>query len=290
MVGASRSRWTRSAARSGYIVLHIVDLRTGHDLHIPSVQLAHPLSPFQPEAVLERLVKQRWPGSVVFLPTWSGRRTVAASLTAAATTSRSGGARGSSRSRVTAAAGDCSERARRTPSTRRGRRTASRSCSNVAPTGRGRAVGHDDSGQACPLVDLCRRARRLGRRLVARDAATPDWSPDGAMIAFDSPEGVRLVSPFGVDLTSPARRISPPGVPVVVARRRADRRRNHQRHRSRRHGNVEPVDGDRVDGRHVPGPRPPGVVPGPRAAGRRRDETIRPEVPFLPVTRSDFRR
>jgi dipeptidyl aminopeptidase/acylaminoacyl peptidase len=51
-----------------------------------------------------------------------------------------------------------------------------------------------------------------GRRLLARDAASPDWSPDGSTIAYETPHGVKLISPQGLDLT-PAGGIAPAATP-----------------------------------------------------------------------------
>jgi Tol biopolymer transport system component len=49
-----------------------------------------------------------------------------------------------------------------------------------------------------------------GRRLLSRDAASPSWSWDGSLIAYDSTDGVRLITPDGV--RSPE--IGPKGPPA----------------------------------------------------------------------------
>ena len=52
-----------------------------------------------------------------------------------------------------------------------------------------------------------------GRRLVAPHGSAPAWSPDGSTIAYESPTGVRLVTPAGVDVT-PQGRFAPEGLPA----------------------------------------------------------------------------
>src|SRR5262249_31878935 len=42
---------------SASVGLHIVDLRTGRDVHLPRLKLAHPLSPTQPKSVMRRELK-----------------------------------------------------------------------------------------------------------------------------------------------------------------------------------------------------------------------------------------
>jgi dipeptidyl aminopeptidase/acylaminoacyl peptidase len=54
------------------------------------------------------------------------------------------------------------------------------------------------------------------RVLVARHASLPDWSPDGKTIAYRSPDGIKLVTPAGVDVTphrirGPHARTAPKG-------------------------------------------------------------------------------
>jgi Tol biopolymer transport system component len=50
------------------------------------------------------------------------------------------------------------------------------------------------------------------RRLIARNGTAPSWSPDGHTIAYESPRSVRLVTPAGVDVT-PRPSFAPKGLP-----------------------------------------------------------------------------
>jgi Tol biopolymer transport system component len=52
-----------------------------------------------------------------------------------------------------------------------------------------------------------------GRRLIARNGNAPAWSPDGRTIAYESKTGVRLVTPAGVDVT-PRTPFAPKGLPA----------------------------------------------------------------------------
>jgi WD40 repeat protein len=200
--------------RSAYIGLHILDLRTGRDLHIPSLPLAHPLSPFQSGAVLERLAKQSYarlgciPADVAWSP--DGRRLAY-------------GCRNDFRpwtaARIFTIRSDGADR--------RLLRTGTTNAFNPSWSPDGTQIVFATWRQPVEVVQWettipAKHVRSSiyvvgldgsGRRLVAHDAATPDWSPDGATIAYDSPDGVKLVSPLGADLTPPAGRIAPPGVP-----------------------------------------------------------------------------
>jgi WD40-like Beta Propeller Repeat len=65
-----------------------------------------------------------------------------------------------------------------------------------------------------------------GRVLVARHASMPDWSADGSTIAYESPSGVKLVTPAGVDVTTHtiarhgAPAWSPDGLSLAIGTRR----------------------------------------------------------------------
>lgn len=201
--------------RSAYIGLHILDLRSGHDLHIPSVPgLAHPLAPVQPESVLTPLVKQLHtrlgciPADVAWSP--DGRRLAYGC-----------------RNDFTPWAPARIFTIRSNGTDRRLLRTGTRTAFAPSWSPDGTQIVFATWRQPVEAVqwDTTIPAKHVrssiyvvrldgsGRRLVARDAATPDWSPDGGTIAYDSPDGVKLVSPFGVDLTPRAGRIASPGVP-----------------------------------------------------------------------------
>jgi Tol biopolymer transport system component len=52
------------------------------------------------------------------------------------------------------------------------------------------------------------------RVLVARNGSLPDWSPDGKTIAYQSTDGIKLVTPDGADVTPRGRQIGPKGSPA----------------------------------------------------------------------------
>jgi dipeptidyl aminopeptidase/acylaminoacyl peptidase len=186
-------------ARSAYVGLHILDVRTGRDLHIPSAPLAHPLAPTQPESVMASLAKQLLARLGCLIPAdvaWSpdGRRLAYGCR----------GGVGGSRARIYTIASDGSDR--------RLLRTGTRNAFDPSWSPDGTRVVFATGGRP-PSFIYAVGLDGAGRKLLARDAATPDWSPDGSTIAYDSPDGIKLVSPAGVDLTPPAGRVAPPGVP-----------------------------------------------------------------------------
>ena len=199
--------------RSAYLGLHILDVRTGHDLHIPSLPLAHPLAPIQPESVINRLAKQLFarlgciPADVAWSP--GGRRLAY-------------GCRNDFQPWVPA-------RIYTIGSDGTGRRllhTGTRTAFNPSWSPDGTRIAFATWRLPAERVqwDTAIPAKRMhsslytirldgsGRRLLARNAATPDWSPDGTAIAYDSRDGIKLVSPSGEDLTPRQGGIGP-GVP-----------------------------------------------------------------------------
>lgn len=175
--------------RSAYIGLHILDTRTGRDLHIPSVRLAHPMAS-QPMSVFSVLLAQEvrrlgcsFPGEVAWSP--DGRR-LAYACRRGIFTIRSDG------------------------SGRRLLPTGLRSVSSPSWSPDGRRMAFVSAGGSIYVVGL----DGSGRRLVARHGGSPDWSPDGRVIAYESVRGVRLVTPGGVDVTPADKSIAPRGVPA----------------------------------------------------------------------------
>jgi WD40 repeat protein len=188
--------------RSAYVGLHILDLRTGRDLHIPSLPLAHPLAPVQPESVLRRSAKQLFarlgcvPADVAWSP--DGRRLAY-------------GCRNDFQPWAPARIYTIGRSGTGRRLLRTGTRTAF--APSWSPDGTRIAfatwrvpserVQWDTAIPAKPVRSSVYTVRLdgSGRRLVARDAASPDWSPDGTAIAYDSSGGIKLVSPSGDDLT-----------------------------------------------------------------------------------------
>jgi dipeptidyl aminopeptidase/acylaminoacyl peptidase len=187
--------------RSAYVGLHILDVQTGRDLHIPNTDsLAHPLAPAQPDTVLRALGKQLLARLGCFIPAdvaWSpdGRRL--------AYGCRDGV--GGSPARIYTIASNGAGR--------RLLHTGTRNAFDPSWSPDGRKIVFATDGRPPSSSIYSVRLDGTGRKLVARNAATPDWSPDGSVIAYDSPDGIRLASPSGVDLTPRPGRIAPPGVP-----------------------------------------------------------------------------
>ena len=198
---------------SAYVGLHILDTRTGREVHIPSMPLAHPLAPIQPESVINRLAKQLFarlgciPADVAWSP--GGRRLAY-------------GCRNDFQPWVPA-------RIYTIGSDGTGRRllhTGTRTAFNPSWSPDGTRIAFATWRLPAERVqwDTAIPAKRMhsslytirldgsGRRLLARNAATPDWSPDGTAIAYDSRDGIKLVSPSGEDLTPRQGGIGP-GVP-----------------------------------------------------------------------------
>jgi dipeptidyl aminopeptidase/acylaminoacyl peptidase len=185
--------------RSAYVGLHILNVQTGRDLHIPSTNsLAHPLAVVQPLPVIRALGKQMIDRLGCLIPAdvaWSpdGRRLAYDCRPA-----------GRSRTRIYTIAGNGT-----------GRRLLPAAIWNAfdpswSPDGRRIVFA---TAERPPSSIYTVRLDGSGLKLLARDAAAPDWSPDGGSIAYDSPAGIKLVSPSGVDLTPPAGHVAPPGAP-----------------------------------------------------------------------------
>jgi hypothetical protein len=196
---------------SAYIGLHIVDVATGRDVHLPRVRVAHPLRPSQPKAAIERFVQAMfaqlgcWPQDVAWSP--SGRR-LAYGCTgdSFAQTHRHGVL-----FTITAAGRD-----------RRTIRTGTRAAFSPSWSPDGKRIVFATGAYPSKVVAFHPTVTRhsniylvgtdgRGRRLLVHDAAEPDWSANSQAIAYESVRGVRLVTPQGRDIT-PAKGL-PHGVP-----------------------------------------------------------------------------
>lgn len=65
----------------------------------------------------------------------------------------------------------------------------------------------------CCSIDVVRVDGSERRRIVAR-GTFPAWSPDGTRIAYRADDGIRLVTPSGVDVTPGGRSLAPRGAPA----------------------------------------------------------------------------
>jgi dipeptidyl aminopeptidase/acylaminoacyl peptidase len=183
--------------RSAYVGLHILDTRTGRDLHIPEVRLAHPLAP-QPNSVFAALAAQSLRRLGCYLPSqvaWSpdGHR-----LAYTCTIRPNSGARSAIFTIRTDGTG------------RRRILTGVFSVSSPSWSPDGKRIAFRSSGGSIYVVGV----DGSGRRLVARDGQAPDWSPDGRVIAYESAHGIRLVTPAGTDVTPARLKTAPRGKPA----------------------------------------------------------------------------
>ncbi len=182
---------------SAYVGLHILDTRTGREVHIPSMPLAHPMAP-QPSSVFAALAAQSLRRLGCYFPTqvaWSpdGHR-----LAYACTTRRNSGAR----TAIFTIRSDGTGRRRI--------QTGVFSVSSPSWSPDGTRIAFRSNGGSIYVVGL----DGSGRRLVARHGQAPDWSPDGHVIAYESAHGIRLVTPAGTDVTPARLKSAPRGKPA----------------------------------------------------------------------------
>jgi hypothetical protein len=176
---------------SSYVGLHIVDVRTGRDLHVGGVPLKHPYAVVQPMSVLVaqgRLTKRRIGCRLPTHLAWSPDSRRLAYSCGTIFTIRADGTH-----RVRIPTG-----------------SATSTAPSWSPNGNriAFATGVRRLGRVRSSVYIV-NADGTGRRLLSRDAASPSWSWDGSLIAYDSTDGVRLITPDGV--RKPA--IGPKGPP-----------------------------------------------------------------------------
>jgi Tol biopolymer transport system component len=205
---------TEIGGRSAYVGLHIVNVRSGRDLQIPHIRLAHPHAVSQPSSVLHALAdleKARLgcdipPGDVAWAPNglrlaYDCRDYSPGALDEIFTIGRDGSG------------------VRRLNT---GTRNAVQP--SWSPNGRQIAFSTWTSPVETIRIDTKKpayvvhsslyviNADGTGRRLLARDAASPSWSPDGRAIAYNSPAGIRLIKPNRRPVNGPPI-AGPPGVP-----------------------------------------------------------------------------
>lgn len=195
---------------SGYVGLHVIDLQTGHDLHIPSLPIPHISRP-QPRRVglaLAAQAKRRlgcgWPIELAWSPNSARLAYVCTSpytFQAHRTAIRVIHTDGTGQVPI---------------------RTGTRSAywPSWSPDGKllafstepaPRVSGRTNTEQPNIILHSSVWIVALdgsSRRRIAIDGAAPTWSPDGKTIAYESScGGVRLVAPDGTDKT--------PGAPAV---------------------------------------------------------------------------
>ena len=68
-------------------------------------------------------------------------------------------------------------------------------------------------GRTCCSIYVMRSDGSAARRIVAH-GSHPDWSEDGTRIAYNARDGIRFVTPEGVDVTPGGRSIEPRGTPA----------------------------------------------------------------------------
>ncbi len=189
---------------SGYVGLHVLDLRTGHDLHIPSLPIPHISRP-QPTRVFRALIPQAkrrlgclWPVELAWSPDSTRLAYVCGSsyfLTQERTAIFVIRADGTGRFKVPTG-------------------TLSAYWPSWSVDGKRLAFSTEQAPRVQFRHNNRERYRILhssvwivsldgsSRKRIATDAAGPSWSPDGGTIAYESKcGGIRLVTPEGVDVT-----------------------------------------------------------------------------------------
>jgi WD40-like Beta Propeller Repeat len=175
--------------RSAYVGLHILDVKTGRDIHIPSVPLAHPMAP-QPNSVFASMQRQELRRLGCVFPTdvaWSpdGRRLAYACAS---------GFGSDARAEIFTIRSDGTRKRRLATG------LAEVAWPTWSPDGRRIALsGSPRRGGTSSIYVITLSGS--GRALVARDGSAPDWSPTSNVIAYRSRDGIRLVTSAGNDVT-----------------------------------------------------------------------------------------
>ena len=167
-------------ANSPYVGLHIVDPRTGHDFHV---------TPLAGRRLGCELPGVRW-DSVKGVAWSPDSRTLAFTCSTGLHTIRSDG----------------------THTHRLPTGSLNGSWATWSPDGKRIAFQAVNATTCCSIyvmgLDGSDRVR------IARGGSEPDWSPDGKTIAYRAVDGIRFVTPAGVDVTPTGASLKPRGTPA----------------------------------------------------------------------------
>jgi WD40 repeat protein len=189
---------TEIGGKSAYIGLHIVDVRTGRDLHIPSVPLTHPMAA-QPDSLFPTLLKQMVRRLGCLEPDQLAWSPNSRSLAYSCRTLRG-------RQLIATI--------RRDGTHRRLLRTGTRDAYWPSWSLDGKRIAFATGAKPTASSLYVIGVNGSGRRLIASGGTAPDWSPDGKAIAYEADDGVRIISPRGVDVSPPGPDGQPRSIPL----------------------------------------------------------------------------